>query len=157
MLTHDNVVSDLHAVMQRVKAFPRTSFSRFCRFHTFERTAGYYLAIATGSCVAYARSVAQLAQDMKQVKPTVLISVPRIYERVYAKVQESLASSPFKHKLFEAAVNKGWKSFCAHQGMPLGEQLDAQASWASALPAGCCANLSPSPRLHSLEAGFASL
>ncbi len=73
MLTHDNVVSDLHAVMQRVKAFPEDVFLSFLPLsHTFERTAGYYLAIATGSCVAYARSVAQLAQDMKQVKPTVL-------------------------------------------------------------------------------------
>ena len=135
MLTHDNVVSDLHAVMQRVKAFPEDVFLSFLPLsHTFERTAGYYLAVATGSCVAYARSVAQLAQDMKQVRPTVLISVPRIYERVYAKVQESLASSPLKHKLFDEAVNKGWKSFCAHQGMPLGEQLNAKASWASVLP-----------------------
>lgn len=148
MLTHDNVVSDLHAVMQRVKAFPEDVFLSFLPLsHTFERTAGYYLAIATGSCVAYARSVAQLAQDMKQVKPTVLISVPRIYERVYAKVQESLASSSFKRKLFEAAVNKGWKSFCARQGIPLSEQLDAQASWASALPAWLLRRLVAQPLL----------
>lgn len=148
MLTHDNVVSDLHAVMQRVKAFPEDVFLSFLPLsHTFERTAGYYLAIATGSCVAYARSVAQLAQDMKQVKPTVLISVPRIYERVYAKVQESLASSSFKRKLFEAAVNKGWKSFCARQGIPLSEELDAQASWASALPAWLLRRLVAQPLL----------
>ena len=148
MLTHDNVVSDLHAVMQRVKAFPEDVFLSFLPLsHTFERTAGYYLAIATGSCVAYARSVAQLAQDMKQVKPTVLISVPRIYERVYAKVQESLASSSFKHKLFEAAVNKGWESFCARQGIPLSEQLHAQTSWASALPAWLLRRLVAQPLL----------
>jgi long-chain acyl-CoA synthetase len=148
MLTHDNVVNDLHAVMQRVKAFPEDVFLSFLPLsHTFERTAGYYLAIATGSCVAYARSVAQLAQDMKQVKPTVLISVPRIYERVYAKVQESLASSSFKRKLFEAAVNKGWKSFCTHQGIPLDEQFDTQASWASALQAWLLRRLVAQPLL----------
>ncbi|MEB5965256.1 long-chain fatty acid--CoA ligase [Comamonas testosteroni] len=148
MLTHDNVVSDLHAVMQRVKAFPEDVFLSFLPLsHTFERTAGYYLAIATGSCVAYARSVAQLAQDMKQVKPTVLISVPRIYERVYAKVQESLASSSFKRKLFEAAVYKGWKNFCTHQGIPLSEPPDGKPSWASVLPAWLLRRLVAQPLL----------
>ncbi|MEG2818374.1 MAG: long-chain fatty acid--CoA ligase [Comamonas sp.] len=118
MLTHRNVVSDLHAVMQRVQAFPSDVFLSFLPLsHTFERTTGYYLAVACGSCVAYARSVAQIAEDMKTVKPTVLISVPRIYERVNAKIVETLAKSPFKHQLFNAAVAVGWKRFFQAQGI----------------------------------------
>jgi long-chain acyl-CoA synthetase len=103
--------------------------------HTFERTAGYYLPIAAGCCVAYARSVAQLSEDLRTVRPTVLISVPRIYERVHAKVLESLAPSRLRTRLFEAAVAVGWRRFCAAHGLPAPGADDARAAglWA-ALP-----------------------
>ena len=151
MLTHDNVVSDVHAVMQRVIAFPEDVFLSFLPLsHTFERTTGYYLAVATGSCVAYARSVALLSQDLKNIRPTVLISVPRIYERVYAKVQETLASSPNKHKLFDAAVDKGWRTFCARQGIPFfntSNTNESTSGWASLIPAWLLRKLVAQPLL----------
>ncbi|MEG0940056.1 AMP-dependent synthetase/ligase [Comamonas sp.] len=151
MLTHDNVVSDVHAVMQRVIAFPEDVFLSFLPLsHTFERTTGYYLAVATGSCVAYARSVALLSQDLKNIRPTVLISVPRIYERVYAKVQETLALSPNKHKLFDAAVDKGWRTFCARQGIPFfstSNTKESTSGWASLIPAWLLRKLVAQPLL----------
>ena len=151
MLTHDNVVSDVHAVMQRVIAFPEDVFLSFLPLsHTFERTTGYYLAVATGSCVAYARSVALLSQDLKNIRPTVLISVPRIYERVYAKVQETLALSPNKHKLFDAAVDKGWHTFCARQGIPFfntSNTNESTSGWASLIPAWLLRKLVAQPLL----------
>jgi len=118
MLTHRNVVSNVKAVMQRI--LPRTDdiFLSFLPLsHTFERTAGYYLPIAAGSCVAFARSTSRLPEDMKTVRPTVLISVPRIYERVHAKVQEMLAASPPKQRLFRAAQAAGWRRFARAQGL----------------------------------------
>lgn len=139
MLTHRNVVSDIHAVMQRVQAFPSDVFLSFLPLsHTFERTTGYYLAVACGSCVAYVRSVAQIAEDMKTIKPTILISVPRIYERVNAKIAEKLARSPFKSQLFHAAVAVGWKRFCQAQGIQsTGETANAEldsGGWMQHLP-----------------------
>lgn len=139
MLTHCNVVSDVHAIMQRVQATEQDIFLSFLPLsHTFERTTGYYFAIATGSCVAYARSVALLAADLKEIKPTVLISVPRIYERVYAKVQEALAHAPHKQKLFRAAVQKGWKVFCEKQSIKNATDYvqgsEISGGWASCLP-----------------------
>lgn len=149
MLTHDNVVSDVHAVMQRVKAVPEDVFLSFLPLsHTFERTTGYYLAVATGSCVAYARSVALLSQDLKSIKPTVLISVPRIYERVYAKVQEKLSLSPSKRKLFDAAIDKGWRNFCTQQGIPDSHMQESHTSWASILPAWLLSKLVAKPLLE---------
>ena len=86
MLTHRNVVSDVKAVLERIAPTVDDVFLSFLPLsHTFERTGGYYLPIAAGSCVAYARSVAQLAEDLKTIRPTVLVSVPRIYERIHAK------------------------------------------------------------------------
>ena len=125
MLTHRNVVADVKAVLARIQPLPSDVFLSFLPLsHTFERTGGYYLPMAAGSCVAYARSVALLAQDLEIVKPTVLVSVPRIYERVYAKVQERLAASRFKTRLFEAAVTVGWRRFCAVHGLPTSTGTD---------------------------------
>ncbi|MBP6394224.1 MAG: long-chain fatty acid--CoA ligase [Giesbergeria sp.] len=119
MLTHRNVVADVKAVLARIQPLPSDVFLSFLPLsHTFERTGGYYLPMAAGSCVAYARSVALLAQDLQSVKPTVLVSVPRIYERVYAKVQERLAPSRFRTRLFETAVAIGWQRFRAIHGLP---------------------------------------
>ena len=136
MLTHRNVVADVQAVLQRITPTQEDLFLSFLPLsHTFERTAGYYLPIAAGCCVAYARSVAQLSEDLRTVRPTVLISVPRIYERVHAKVLESLAPSRLRTRLFEAAVAVGWRRFCAAHGLPAPGADDARAAglWA-ALP-----------------------
>ena len=122
MLTHANVVSNVVAILARVVPTADDVFLSFLPLsHTFERTAGYYLPLATGSCVAYARSVALLAEDLKTVRPTVLISVPRIYERVFGKLQESLAGSALKSRLFHAAQAVGWRRFCKVQHLTLAD------------------------------------
>ena len=136
MLTHRNVVSDVKAVLQRIVPTVDDVFLSFLPLsHTFERTGGYYLPIAAGSCVAYARSVPLLAEDLKTVRPTVLVSVPRIYERVHAKLLEKLSPTPWKMQLYEAAQNKGWARFCAAQGLPAPQADDNKAAgWMAALP-----------------------
>ncbi len=127
MLTHRNVVSNVQATLQRVAPTPQDVFLSFLPLsHTFERTAGYYLPIAAGCCVAFARSVALLAEDMQTQRPTILISVPRIYERVYAKLQQTLGGG-LKAWLFEQAQAVGWRRFRRAQHLPLAPE-DAQAS-----------------------------
>ena len=134
MLTHANVMADVRAVLQRIAPTQDDVFLSFLPLsHTFERTGGYYLAMASGSCVAYARSVAQLAEDLTTVRPTVLVSVPRIYERVHARLIETLTPSPFKMQLFQAAQAVGWKRFCAAQRLPA-PQDDGAGGWMRALP-----------------------
>ncbi|MEG0045808.1 MAG: long-chain fatty acid--CoA ligase [Comamonas sp.] len=117
MLTHANVMADVSDFAERVH--PRQD-DRFLSFlplsHTFERTVGYYLAIASGACTAYARSAALLMQDMQTEKPTILVCVPRIYERVHAKMLEKiLGGAEEERQAFEAAVEWGWANFCARQ------------------------------------------
>jgi long-chain acyl-CoA synthetase len=132
MLTHANVVSNVDAVLLRVAPQIDDLFLSFLPLsHTFERTAGYYLPIAAGCCVAFARSVAQLAEDFKVVRPTILISVPRIYERVYARLHDVLSASSLNAWLFEQAQSVGWRRFCRAQSLPDGKAgsrvLDALA------------------------------
>lgn len=134
MLTHANVMADVKAVLARVTPTPQDVFLSFLPLsHTFERTAGYYLALAAGSCVAYARSVALLAEDLQSQRPTVLISVPRIYERIHAKLQEKLSASPFKQQLFAAAQAVGWRRFRAAQKLSPPPADDA-GGWLRHLP-----------------------
>ena len=85
--------------------------------HTLERTCGYYLSIMAGARVAYARSIPQLSEDLLTIRPSLLISVPRIYERVYAAIKTKLADGPaLRRKLFEQAVEVGWARFEHQQG-----------------------------------------
>ncbi len=113
MLSHHNILWNVQAALQCYAIYPDDIFLSFLPLsHTFERTVGYYLPLAAGSCIAYSRSVAQLAEDLQQIRPTLMISVPRIFERVYGKIMTKLAEDPpIARKLFTLAVNIGWQHF----------------------------------------------
>ncbi|WP_295751700.1 long-chain fatty acid--CoA ligase [Undibacterium sp.] len=118
MLSHQNVMSNVKAVVKRVVPVSSDVFLSFLPLsHTFERTAGYYLPIAAGACVAYSFSVKQLPQELLTIRPTILISVPRIYERVYSALQNKLAQSKVQSWLVNAAIAIGWRRFNKVQGL----------------------------------------
>jgi long-chain acyl-CoA synthetase len=118
MLSHDNMLSNAYATLQCVSPSSEDVFLSFLPLsHTLERTGGYYLTIMCGAQVAFARSVQQLAEDLLTIRPTLLISVPRIYERVHAAIKQKLAEGPpARRKLFEFAVETGWARFEHSQG-----------------------------------------
>jgi len=118
MLSHQNVVANVKAIDRRLKATPSDVFLSFLPLsHTFERTGGYYYPIAAGACVAHARSVPLLAEDLKHVRPTVLNSVPRIYERFYALIMQHRASAgSIERALLDLALAVGGRRFDARQG-----------------------------------------
>ena len=118
MLSHYNILSNAEAVLKRVPAYREDLFLSFLPLsHTFERTVGYYLPIITGSTVAFARSAQELAQDLLAIRPTLLVSVPRIYETFYARVQQGLEKKGYAARaLFAWAESTGWKRFEAAQG-----------------------------------------
>jgi len=71
----------------------------------------------TGSLTAYARSVQHLGEDLQTIRPTILISVPRIYERVYGAIKARLAEGPaVRRALFDKAVDVGYRRFEHQQG-----------------------------------------
>ena len=124
MLTHKNVVSNVINTLKTVSPRPGDVFLSFLPLsHTFERMAGYYLALGMGCTIVFTRSIQQLAEDFRIVRPNVIISVPRIYERIYAKVQNKLArESKFIRFLFSWAVEVGWRRFCRKYGLPITEE-----------------------------------
>lgn len=118
MLSHYNMLSNAYDTLGAMEVYPSDLFLSFLPLsHTFERTVGYYTTIMSGATVAYARSIPQLAEDLLAIKPTMLISVPRIYERVYGNIRAKLAEAPAaRRRLFELAVEVGWSRFEHAQG-----------------------------------------
>jgi long-chain acyl-CoA synthetase len=113
MLSHYNMLSIAHAALTMIDALQEDLFLSFLPLsHTLERTAGYYLPMMSGSAVAYARSVAHLAEDLLHIRPTVLIAVPRIFERVFARIQGQMdKQSALKRGLFNMTTAVGWHRF----------------------------------------------
>ena len=118
MLTHHNMLSIAHSALTMIDVFEEDLFLSFLPLsHTLERTAGYYLPVMSGSAVAYARSILQLADDLQHIRPTVMIAVPRIFERVFARIQGQMEKqSGFKRALFNLTTEIGWHRFEYQQG-----------------------------------------
>ena len=122
MLSHKNILSNASAALQCAAVDGQDVFLSFLPLsHTLERTIGYYLPMMLGAEVAFARSIPQLAEDLMAIRPTVLVSVPRIYERIYGRIQDGLQEkSPLARKLFALAITIGWNRF---------EYLQGRAPW----------------------------
>ena len=111
-MSHANLLANAQAVLDAVPGYREDVYLSFLPLsHAFERTVGYYVPMMAGSTVAYARSVQHLAEDLAAVRPTVLVSVPRIYERAYARIAADLATRRLARALFDATVTIGWDRF----------------------------------------------
>ncbi len=122
MLSHRNMLYNAWAGLQHIRVYSDDLFLSFLPLsHTLERTIGYYLPMMAGAQVAYARSIPQLAEDMRTLRPSILVSVPRIFERVREKTLAALAGKPaWQQSMFAWAQRIGWRMFLHQQ---------QQASW----------------------------
>ena len=102
MLTHDNIYSNVAASMKAIPFEGRDVGLSFLPLsHIFERMAGHYMMFATGTSIAYAESIDTVPANMQEVRPTLVLSVPRLYEKMYARVLESALTGGFlKKKIF---------------------------------------------------------
>ncbi len=118
MLSHRNILADARAGLRAITIFPSDRFLSFLPLsHMLERTVGYYLPVMAGASVAFARSIQQLSTDFQTIQPTVFVSVPRIFERIHLRIEDQLTTQPpWKRKLFEQAVETGWRRHEYRQG-----------------------------------------
>ena len=118
MLSHQNMLSNAYAALRSIPISPDDNAVSFLPLsHTFERTIGYYLGIMAGCRLAYNRSVKRLIEDLQFHRPSTLIAVPRIFERFYNRVMQSVnGSSGLRRYLFKLTVDTGWKRFEYQQG-----------------------------------------
>lgn len=117
MLTHEAILWNAEAVTALIAPSEDDLFLSILPLaHAFERTVGYYLPMMAGATVAYARSVDGLSDDLAEVRPTVLLAVPRLYERAYAEMLRQAARRPFGGRLLRLAARTGWRRIQSARG-----------------------------------------
>ena len=118
MLSHDNLLANCRDSLEKADVHEEDEFLSFLPLsHVFERNVGYYMAVMIGFKTTYARSIAQLGEDLQIVKPTLFHAVPRIFERVWAAVKAKLDEAPEgRRKLFYRTVDIGFARFEHSQG-----------------------------------------
>ena len=118
MLSHQNIIHNAWAALSCGDISADDRFLSFLPLsHMLERTDGYLLPMMAGAEVVYSRSNQQLADDFIAIKPTVIISVPRIYERVYQKINSGVEKkSRLARALFNLTKQVGWDYFEYRQG-----------------------------------------
>ena len=95
MLTHHNLYSNCRDALARVKVtHDDIALSHLPLSHVLERMAGYYLMIYAGATIAYAEAIDTVPLNMEEVGPTIMVSVPRLFEKIYAKIYEAALHSP---------------------------------------------------------------
>src|SRR5688572_5193370 len=115
MLTQGNFASNTDAMLLVEVGPYDTSLSFLPLSHVFERTGGHFCAYRFGAKVVFARSIDTLMDDLQVAKPTLMMAVPRLYEKMYARIQENVASSSFiKRAIFHWAIGVG-KQANAHR------------------------------------------
>ncbi|WP_457652688.1 AMP-dependent synthetase/ligase [Rhodocaloribacter sp.] len=109
MLTHRNFSSNATSALAMVPFGPsdhHLSFLPLC--HSFERTAGYTAVLACGAKISYAESIDTVSRNLLEVHPTVMISVPRLFERVFNVISKSVDEGPpLKKRIFDWSVEAG--------------------------------------------------
>ena len=105
MLTHGNIAADVQLALQSMKISHDDLYLSFLPLsHVFERVNGFYTMLYAGATIAYAESFDRLAANLREVHPTVILAVPRLYEKVLARARETAAGSGgFTRRIFEWA------------------------------------------------------
>jgi long-chain acyl-CoA synthetase len=136
MLTHTNFVSNVLGAMERFEFRPADSALSFLPLsHVFERTAGYYAMLHAGVGIAYAESLETVPRDLQEVRPTILVSVPRLYEKIYGRVLAQVnAGTALRKRIFFWARDVGRRHVQRTiAGASTGRWLDLQRAVADRL------------------------
>ncbi|WP_340084789.1 long-chain fatty acid--CoA ligase [Siminovitchia sp. FSL H7-0308] len=114
MLTHGNILANIEGVQfWVVELLPEdVSLSYLPLSHIFERLAGHYLPLSIGTTISYAENITTIPENLQEFKPTVMTSVPRLFEKVYTKIQSEMENgSAMKRKIFNWALSVGEEKY----------------------------------------------
>jgi long-chain acyl-CoA synthetase len=137
MLSHGNLLFNFEAATQVVDFYETDVFLAFLPLsHIYGRIVDEVVALGRGAAVVFAEAlIERLPANMVEVRPTVMGSVPRLYERVYARVHSAVeAGSPTRQRIFHWAAGLGAKKYANHlEGRPNSAWLGLQLKLADAL------------------------
>jgi long-chain acyl-CoA synthetase len=124
MLTHGNLASNVVAGLQVLGLRDTDECLSFLPLsHVFERMAGHYCMWQAGCIINYAQSIDTVSADLIERRPTVVLSVPRLYEKIYARVIEGASGSALKRRIFgwSRAAGETWAEYVmARKPVPAG-------------------------------------
>jgi long-chain acyl-CoA synthetase len=113
VLSHRNIMFDAIYTSRKISSAidgTEVLLSFLPMSHVFERTAGYYMSVMNGSLIVFADSIEKIPENMLEVKPSVIVSVPRLFEKIYSRIHENVHQmSVVKKRLFQWAVGVGMR------------------------------------------------
>ena len=110
MLTHDNMLIDAWLGLRRAGdiGMSGTFLSFLPLSHVLERSAGYHAVLMSGGHIAFAEEVGKVLENILEVRPTAMVSVPRLFEKLHSRIYENVhLMSPAKRRMFHKAVALG--------------------------------------------------
>ena len=114
MLSHNNFISDIEQVLAdfgEILSENDLFLSFLPLSHALERTTSYYIAITLGSRVAFAEDFSTIQQNLVEIRPTIIVSVPRLFEKIHAGILAKVANAPaIKKALFHWAIRLAAKN-----------------------------------------------
>lgn len=121
MLTHRAIVSNVQDIAKEVAPSKDDLFLSYLPLsHSFERTFTYYNCVAHGATLVFSRGVMQMAEDFKDIQPTLMCTVPRVLEQFYAKIQQQIAKEGESEKfILDCVIAAGWRDFCRANNLPI--------------------------------------
>lgn len=135
ILSHGNFMANVRQCLEVYRIGPDDTCLSFLPLsHVFERMAGFYTMMTAGVSIVYAESIETVADNLREVSPTVVCSVPRVYEKMYARVLDAVAKgSPPRRALFRWAMGVGREYLAASLAGGAGPWLSAKRRLARAL------------------------
>ncbi len=112
VLTHGNLLANCEASKAALDLNEQDVILSFLPIaHSFERTAGYYTVLTAGGTIAYAEGLGQIAQNLLEINPSVVLTVPRLLEVIHTRVLRTVEkSSPIRRRLFALALATGQRA-----------------------------------------------
>jgi len=129
MLTHANILSDAEAGLMAQPVGPGDVHLSFLPLsHVLERTIGQFLMIMSGATIAYATSILRVAENILDVRPTVMVAVPRFFEKLHTRVLDTIGKAPaIRRKIFYWGMSVGkTRNGMMMKGQKPGPGLEAQ-------------------------------
>ena len=109
VLTHKNLLSNVEGTLKVAEFTENETFLSFLPLsHVLERMGGHYTAFTVGATIYYAENMETIAANMVESEPTIVVCVPRVFEKIHAKFIDGINSAPkIRQKLFYWALNLG--------------------------------------------------
>ncbi len=108
VLSHGNILFDAFSTMRRFRVGSEDTFLSFLPLcHMLERTCGHYTMLFAGATIAYAEGVATIVDDVRKIRPTIIVVVPRIVEKIYEAVERKIMEAPHPRRALVLAAIRG--------------------------------------------------